>query len=203
MPVIANGCERSAVSQRSLLDAGLASRSCRDGRRGRVLQTARSAGRSAEVDSEALKRLGDATRDVVAALERYGARPLGLVERGGLVFSEPMELLHALTSGEWLSMPLPQGPIGPALYTNRVIFGREALEIRDAGGSRFAGMFGVKEYPASTRPGLWDGLLSAPFELIVTQSFAFLSKAAAKTGDDAQAEPDVSARTRPPRSSRS
>ena len=92
-----------------------------------------------------------------------------------------MELLHAVASGEWMPMPLPQGPIGPALYTNRIIFGREALEIRSAGGSRFAGMFGIKEYPASTRPGLLSALLSAPFELILTQSFAFLSKADAKT----------------------
>src|SRR4051812_30528878 len=42
-------------------------------------------------------------------------------------------------------------------------------------------MFGIKEYPASTRPGLLNALLSAPFELILTQSFAFLSKADAKT----------------------
>jgi type IV secretion system protein VirB4 len=128
-----------------------------------------------------LKRLDDATRDVVAALERYGAQSLGLVERNGIVFSEPMELLHAVTSGEWMPMPLPQGPIGPALYSNRVIFGREAIEIRGAGGSRFSGMFGLKEYPASTRPGLLNALLSAPFELVLTQSFAFLSKADAKT----------------------
>ena len=141
----------------------------------------RSSGDSLEVDSEALKRLDDATRDIVAALDRYGAHAVGLVERGSIIFSEPMELLHALASGEWMPMPLPQGPIGPALYSNRVIFGREALEIRGAGGSRFAGMFGLKEYPASTRPGLLNALLSAPFELIVTQSFAFLAKADAKT----------------------
>ena len=79
----------------------------------------RSAGHSVEVDSEALKRLDDATRDIVAALERYGARAVGLVERDGITFSEPMELLHALASGEWMPMPLPQGPIGPALYSNR------------------------------------------------------------------------------------
>jgi type IV secretion system protein VirB4 len=141
----------------------------------------RASGRFVEVDSEALKRLDDATRDVVAALERYDARDVGLVDRDGIVFSEPMELLHAVTSGEWMPMPLPQGPIGPTLYSNRIIFGREALEIRSAGGSRFAGMFGIKEYPASTRPGLLNALLSAPFELILTQSFAFLSKADAKT----------------------
>ena len=86
----------------------------------------RASRRSVEVDSEALKRLDDAKRDVVAALERYDARVVGLVDRDGIVFSEPMELLHAVTSGEWMPMPLPQGPIGPALYSNRIIFGREA-----------------------------------------------------------------------------
>lgn len=134
-----------------------------------------------EVDADALKRLNDAARDLVAALERYGARAIGLIERNGIVFSDTIELLHGIASGEWLPAPLPQGPIGPALYSNRIIFGREALEIRRAGGSRFAGMFGIKEYPASTRSGLLNALLSAPFELIATQSFAFLSKADAKT----------------------
>lgn len=133
-----------------------------------------------EVDQDALKRLNDATRDVAAALERYGSRVAGLIERDGIVFSEPMELLHGIASSEWMPIPLPQGPIGPALYSNRIIFGRESLEIRSAGGSRFGGMFGLKEYPASTRPGLLNTLLSAPFELILTQSFAFLAKADAK-----------------------
>ncbi|MFX6338829.1 hypothetical protein ABTG50_19500, partial [Acinetobacter baumannii] len=52
----------------------------------------RASRRSVEVDSEALKRLDDAKRDVVAALERYDARVVGLVDRDGIVFSEPMEL---------------------------------------------------------------------------------------------------------------
>lgn len=134
-----------------------------------------------EADAEALKKLEDVTRDLVAALGRYGPRRLSLYDRSGLAFSEPMEFLHRLISGDHLPMPLVQGTIGPALYTNRLIFGREALEIRSAGGSRFAGMLGLKEYPASTRPGLFDRLLSLPFEFVATQSFAFLSKADAKT----------------------
>ena len=53
------------------------------------------AGRSgAEVDTEALKKLEDVARDLIAALERYGPRRLKLYQREGLVFSEPMEFLH-------------------------------------------------------------------------------------------------------------
>lgn len=133
-----------------------------------------------EVDVEALKKLEDVTRDAMAALDRYGPRRLGLEDRSGIVFSETTEFLHELVSGERFPMPLVHGPIGPALYTNRLIFGREAVEIRGAGRSRYAGMFALKEYPASTRPGLLNGLLSAPFELVVSQSFACLGKTEAK-----------------------
>ena len=134
-----------------------------------------------EVDAAALKRLNDAARDITAALGRYDARQLCLVEQDGILFSEPMRLLHLLASGEDQPTALPQGRIGSAVYTNRVIFGREAIEVRAAGGSLFAGMFGLKEYPASTKPGMLNGLLSAPFEFVLSQSFAFLSKADAKT----------------------
>ena len=134
-----------------------------------------------EVDAEALKKLEDCSRDIIAALDRYRPHRLALEERNGLLFSEPMEFLHELVSCERSPMPLVQGPIGSALYTNRLIFGREAVEVRGAGRSLYAGLFGLKEYPASTKPGLLNGLLSAPFELVVTNSFACLTKTDAKT----------------------
>jgi type IV secretion system protein VirB4 len=91
-----------------------------------------------------------------------------------------MELLHLVLTGRPQRIPLVRGHLGYALYTSRVIFGREALEIREPGEEKFAGVFGVKEYPAATRPGLWDGLLKAKYPFIATQSFAFLSKASAR-----------------------
>ncbi|MBW4986113.1 VirB4 family type IV secretion/conjugal transfer ATPase, partial [Mameliella sp. CS4] len=114
----------------------------------------------------ALKKLEDTTRDLVAALAPYGPRRLGIYDRDGIVFSQVSEFLHELVSGEPLPVPLVHGPIGPTLYTNRLIFGREAVEIRGAGHSHFAGMFGLKEYPATTKPGLLGGLLAAPMELV-------------------------------------
>ncbi|MGD9540297.1 VirB4 family type IV secretion/conjugal transfer ATPase [Methylocystis sp.] len=142
---------------------------------------ARAQRAGAEVDAFGLKKLDDVTRDLMAALNRYRPRRLGLVERHGVVFSEIGSLLQELVACENLPFPLIQGPIGPALYANRLIFGRETIEIRGPGGSRFAGMLAFKDYPATTRPGLLDGLLAAPFELVLAQSFAFLGKAEAKT----------------------
>ncbi len=133
-----------------------------------------------ELDLAGLKKLEDATRTVIAALSAYGPSRLDLVERDGIVFSQTAEFLHELVSAEALPVPLVHGPIGPLLYSNRLIFGRETVEIRGAGASRYAGLFRLKEYPASTKPGLLNGLLCAPMELVVTHSFAFMSKSEAK-----------------------
>jgi type IV secretion system protein VirB4 len=129
--------------------------------------------------TERTKILADAGRDLGQHLARYGLTPLALYQRDGLIFSQPLELLRLVLSGRAEPAPLVRGRLGQAIYADRVIFGREALEIRDPARARLAGMLGIKEYPAATRPGLWNGLLSAPFALVATQSFSFLSKAAA------------------------
>ncbi len=131
-------------------------------------------------DAAALGRLEEAARDVLQHFARYAIRQLGVSERGGLLFSEPAELLRLVLSGRPEAMPLVRGHLGAALCNVRLIFGREALEARDVVGGRYAGMFGVKEYPATTRPGHWDGLLSAPFAFVSSQSFSFLSRTAAQ-----------------------
>jgi type IV secretion system protein VirB4 len=125
-------------------------------------------------------RLEEAGRDLAQHLARYKPSALETYSRDGLCFSQPMELVRLLLTGESARAPLVRGHLGAAAYSARLIFGREALEIRDVTEERFAGLLGVKEYPASTRPGLWNGLLHAPFPLVIAQSFAFLGKPAAR-----------------------
>ncbi|WP_293368376.1 transporter, partial [Phenylobacterium sp.] len=127
-----------------------------------------------------VRLLEEAGRDLQQHLARYGVSRLRLYERAGLAFSEPLEMLRLLIVGRPEPAPLTAGHLSEALYASRLIFGREALEIRSPDATRFAGVLGVKEYPAATRPGLWDGLLSAPFPFVAAQSFAFLSKVSAE-----------------------
>jgi type IV secretion system protein VirB4 len=152
--------------------------------------------RSAADEDEMIRRLEDAARDLTQYLSRYGVRPLGLYEHDGQWFSEPMEVLRLLLTDRRERVPLIRGHLGSAIYSARVIFGREALEIRDAADARFAGIFGVKEYPAVTRPGLWNGLLSARFPFVASQSFTFLSKAAARAVMERKQNQMLSARDR-------
>ena len=158
------------------------------------LKAARRGGH--EVEAEAVKRLHEAGRDLAQYLARYAPRPLGLYARGGLWFSEPMEAMRLVLTGRPGRVPIVRGHLGSALYTVRAIFARESLELRDVGDARYAGVLAVKEYPASTRPGLWDALLSAPFPFVISQSFAFLSKASARAVMERKQNQMVSARDR-------
>lgn len=134
-----------------------------------------------ELDEEALKHVQDKVVDLTAGLKRFAPRVLSLYERNGILFSEPSEFLHQLVGGRREALPLTEGRISSAIYSDRVIFGRETVEIRHEAETRYAGMFGFKEYPATTRSGMLNEILTAPFELVLTQSFAFMPKADART----------------------
>lgn len=116
-----------------------------------------------------------------ASLARYEPVPLTVKTLGtrGLC-SETLEFYSLLINGESYRVPLPRGPLYESLGTSRLLFGRELIEYRTASRTRFGAMLGIKEYPAHTAAGMFNGLLTTPFPLILTQSFAFLSKPAAQ-----------------------
>ena len=133
-------------------------------------------GQSRIADPSLLRALTETTDSLLASLSDYGLRRLGIREERGVAFSEIGEVLRLILMGDRLKVPLVDGHLGAAIYTNRVIIGRETVEIRRDGGSTFAAMFGMREYPSSTRPGVFDGLLSAPYRLCLTQTYGCIVK---------------------------
>ncbi|MFJ1311349.1 VirB4 family type IV secretion/conjugal transfer ATPase [Agrobacterium sp. P15N1-A] len=133
-----------------------------------------------ELDEEALKQLQDKVLDVTAGLKRFEPRVLSLYDQDGMLFSEPSEVLHQIVGGRRERVPLTEGRIASAIYSDRVIIGRETIEIRHEAATRFAAILSFKEYPARTRAGMLDGILTSPFELMLSQSFSFVSKADAR-----------------------
>jgi len=113
-----------------------------------------------------------------ASLARYEPEPLGVYDRDGNWCSSLLEYLGWLVNGEWQRVPLPRGPLNTALATTRLLFGTEAIEYRMPTVSRVGAILGIKEYPTPSVVGMFNRLLSAPFPLVLTQSFAFLSRAA-------------------------
>lgn len=130
------------------------------------------------VDSlDACQKLAD---QLCAALAPYEIEPLGIVRREGRPYSALLEFLGLLVNGEPRAVPLPMAPVSRILGTSRLFFGTELLEIRTPVARRWGAVLGIKEYATPTVPGMFDALLAAPFPLVLTQSFAFLSKAAAQ-----------------------
>lgn len=116
-----------------------------------------------------------------AALSPYGARTLGLYDGpGGAQYSEPSEFLSLLLNGEARPVLTPSGDIGSAIGQRRLTFGLDALEYGTGhGGDRsFGAIVGLKDYPARTSPGLLDGVLRLPHEMVLTESFAFQDRQA-------------------------
>ncbi len=126
-----------------------------------------------------LSKLDDLCEQVKASLSRYEPSLLSTYEQRGHVYSEPLEVLAYLVNGYAQKMPVPRSSLADVIGTSRPYFGSEAIELRGPETSVVCAILGIKEYPSQTAPGFLNGLLSAPFEFILCQSFAFLSKQAA------------------------
>ena len=129
--------------------------------------------------AESLRELADATNTMLATLARYNPRLLTTYELDGRPYSEPLEFLSYLLNQETRRVLLPAGPIDAYLPTTRPLFAREALELRGVapGDQTYGAIISVKEYAGGTWAGLLDELTRLPFEMTITQSFAFNERA--------------------------
>jgi len=125
------------------------------------------------------KRALDGAREaLVAALGAYDPQVLTAYEEGGEIFSEPLEFLSSLLNGEARKVVLPYSDLGHHIPVRRISFGQETVELGPTGahGRRFVAMVSIKDYPGQTMPGMFDELYRLPFELTLTQSFAFVER---------------------------
>ena len=127
------------------------------------------------VDPRELRSLRAAAQALAASLGDYGAQPLGDYEGpSGATNNELLELISALYNGEMRPVRRPSDEIdlGRMIPYRRASFGLDAMELRGSGGSDFAAILSLKDYPDATSPGLLDALLRLPCEMVVSESFA-------------------------------
>jgi type IV secretion system protein VirB4 len=137
--------------------------------------------RSTLILADALDACEKLAQALKASLARYEPELLGAYRTADLWCSSLLEYLGLLVNAEGQCMPLPVGPLNGALATSRLLFGAEAIEYRSPVGTRVGAMLGIKEYPTPTVVGMYNRLLSAPFEFVATQSFSFLTKSAGQS----------------------
>ena len=141
------------------------------------LLSRREAVNAAREREDALEACAKLRQTVTASLARYEPETLSAYAVGGRRFSALLEFLASLVNGEFQRMALPRAPISQVLATSRLLFGSEVIEYRLPTRTRYGAMLGIKEYPTPTAVGMYNGLLSASFPFVLTQSFAFLNKA--------------------------
>lgn len=144
-------------------------------------QVAKRSKPAEDAPEDRLRRLDDTCSLLQGRLSAYGLQRLGLRETKSGLFSEIAESLVFAVTGIWRPIALCTGRMANAMFSEKLIFGREAIEIRTPGWSSYAAMFGIREYPASTYPGMFDTLSRARYFCTVFQSFRFLAKATAET----------------------
>jgi type IV secretion system protein VirB4 len=143
----------------------------------RLLARSRASPRDVEL-IDALDNCAKLGQTVRASLARYEPEALGAYRCGDTWCSSLLEYLGLLVNGERRRIALPAGPLNEALVTTRLLFGNEAIEYRLPAATRVGAVLGIKEYPTPSSVGMYNRLLSAPFPLVLTQSFTFLSRPA-------------------------
>ncbi|QFT78512.1 VirB4 family type IV secretion/conjugal transfer ATPase [Erythrobacter sp. THAF29] len=126
-------------------------------------------------EKHALDRAREA---LMASLSAYDPRVLSIYETEDGQRSEPLEFLSCLFNADMRPVALPHGDLGHFIPARRISFGQDAIELAPTGQlpRRFIAMISIKDYPGATFPGMFDELYRLPFELNVTQSFAFVER---------------------------
>lgn len=123
--------------------------------------------------------LRSATDQLIAGLGPYRPRRLSVYTFESSYCSELLEFLSLLLDGELRPVRLPEMRLGDYLPGRRISFGQNMIEQAATGAlpRRFTAMLSIKDYPGQTSAGLLDHLLRQPFELSISQSFAFVDRA--------------------------
>ena len=138
----------------------------------------KASGDSYLVAANELRQLDAAREALVASLGSYGARLLSVYETFAGLCSEPLEFLSILLNGETRPVLLPHQELADYLSYRRISFGQNAIELAANGDTprRYTGVVSIKDYAGETAPGMFDELLRLPFEMTISQSFAFVER---------------------------
>lgn len=122
--------------------------------------------------AESFKELSKVSLKILADVEDYGAKLLGISEWDGVLYSEPMRFFGKIANLYEDRYPLSANDISNDLASHKIAFGDRELEVAGAYNKNFAAMLSIKEYHEVSTDAL-ERILQLPFEFIISQSFDF------------------------------
>lgn len=118
------------------------------------------------------QKLNSVVKNILSAIEDYGAKLLGIGELGGVLYSDPISFFGKICNLCDEKYPLIPCDISESLLTNHIFFGDREIEVIGENFKNFAAIFSLKEYFELNSVAL-DKILQLPAEFIISQSFDF------------------------------
>lgn len=107
-------------------------------------------------------------------LSEFGARKLGLYEKNECVYSELIEIYNFILSGFYRPIIIEPTRLSNLMATSNYIFGEQTIISTVNDQSKYMKCVEIKTYSNQTNQGVFDFLLSFPFDICITQSFSIL-----------------------------
>lgn len=139
---------------------------------------------TAEVKAKYKRHLFDFDRictDIIGRLNLYQPESLKCFTEKGITYSDALSFLAYLVDGRKRNVPVFPSEIRNYLSVARINFGKTAGSIQEPGrDEQVFGALGIFEYVAESNPLCLDEVLRYPAEMVISQSYCFISRADAK-----------------------
>jgi len=118
---------------------------------------------------------------IMAPLSREGGKLLGYRFANGDRFSAIAEARRACLYGQWRPVPVLDGPLGAAIYNERIVCGARAIRINGFSGPRYAKVIAFNRYPTKSRTGQLAQILDLKSDFVLAQTFKCASRSSSET----------------------
>lgn len=115
------------------------------------------------------------------SLARYSAVPLGAYEKQERVYSSQLAFYNRLLTGRWQPVAVTRTPFYDVLGAADLFFSSDTGQSADLDGHTFFRSLEIKDHAPETYTGLFDALLYADCDYVLTQSFTAMAKDEAKS----------------------
>jgi type IV secretion system protein VirB4 len=130
----------------------------------------------------AVRQIESVMQAIMAYVGKAGGRRLGYrFDENGVRYSEIAEARRMCLYCRFAPVPVMDGPLGAAIYNERIVCGSRAIRIEGFDGPRYAKGISFNRIPGRTRTGQLAHVLDMKNEFVLAQSMRFFSRSASET----------------------